>query len=73
MRAGALRMAHSLLTNTTRLVSVFEEVSHCFQAGVDSNWNAICRLVRPPSPVPLPAEELTRFVLFVSPSNLSHV
>jgi len=37
MRAGALRMAHSLLTNTTRLV-------------------------RPPSPVPLPAEELTRHV-----------
>ena len=40
---------------------------------VGSNWNVICRLVRPPSPVPLPAEELTRFLSFGSPSRLSYL
>ena len=70
MRASALRMAHSLLTNTTRPVSVvvqglsielFSAFVKNITMGVDSNWNVICRLVRPPSPVPLPAEELARF------------
>ena len=72
MRSAAVRMAHSLLTNTTRPVSVVEQglvidvfgliLPRRIKSGVDSNFDLICRLVRPPSPVPLPAEELARFL-----------
>ena len=43
------------------------------KSGVDSNFDLICRLVRPPSPVPLPAEELARFLEHVSASTQSAV
>ena len=44
-----------------------------FAKGVDSNFDLICRLVRPPSPVPLPAEELARFLLPTPASSQSAV